>query len=239
MYAAQARKIAEECMMYARNGNFEKASKIRQQAYAISPPGTIGIDWSDWSLVWKFDKRQLKYLDQEDYSDLKNSAEYVLSLKAGIFIDYLFGFKNCWGVDKHEQLCIEVFDCPKLEKYLSKKKWDFQSFNRLHAYTNTKKININSKIFLSCASSPKLLRSISHPVYKRGEYYLGFTNETSIEYIKALRNRYINEDEYILMRKYNIDGFPKTFQTFEKHKTKNSEKYRYWLSQLENISTNK
>ena len=36
--------------------------------------------------------------------------------------------------------------------------------------------------------------------------------------------------EFEELAKLEIPGFPKTFQTFQKHKEKNDEKYQFWLN---------
>ena len=53
------------------------ASRVRQQAYAKDPPGSIDIDWSDWAAIWAKDNRYLSYLNAEKFSDLKNSKRYI------------------------------------------------------------------------------------------------------------------------------------------------------------------
>ena len=87
MRAADKRVLAEIAIECARTGKYKEASRVRQQAYAKDPPGSIGIDWSDWAAIWAKDNRYLSYLNAEKFSDLKNSKRYIESLKASIFVD--------------------------------------------------------------------------------------------------------------------------------------------------------
>jgi hypothetical protein len=42
-------------------------------------------------------------------------------------------------------------------------------------------------------------------------------------------------DEYNMLSKKGISGFPKTYQTFQKHKHNNSEKYKNWILLSNNL----
>lgn len=44
LLAEQKRVYAKKCLEIALSGDLKSAARIRQQAYAISPPGSIGID---------------------------------------------------------------------------------------------------------------------------------------------------------------------------------------------------
>ena len=109
------RQLAEECFLFAMKGDFEQAARIRQQAYTASPPGSIGLDWSSWNEVWGKDSRYIKFLLNEDFSDCDNSQAKIHSIQAGIFIDYLFDFRDCWGV-KQQALIINGNSAAIIEK---------------------------------------------------------------------------------------------------------------------------
>ena len=44
MRTADKRVLAEIAIKYAREGKYKEAARVRQQAYAKAPPGSIGVD---------------------------------------------------------------------------------------------------------------------------------------------------------------------------------------------------
>lgn len=236
LLAKEKRKIAEECILLALNQDFEKSAKIRQEAYAINPPGSIGIDWGNWNDIWKKDFRYITFLLREDYTDCDNTEQKIKAIQAGIFIDYLFDFRDCWGVKRQAQLSKEQFRSEILEQFLIQEKWNFVSENRELIYTSTKKQNIEARIYYKSIKTAGL-QDIAHPkIYKCGEYYLGFLPGTSQKVIDGRRKWLELHDLFLSMSVAGIEKFPKTYQTFEKHKLANSEKYQEWVRQYKIFS---
>ena len=236
MRAADKRVLAEIAIECARKGKSKEASRVRQQAYAKDPPGSIDIDWSDWAAIWAKDNRYLSYLNAEKFSDLKNSKRYIESLKASIFVDYLFGFRDAWGVECHREFCQESICCPLLDKFL--RKMDLEEETRDIVYMTTVKQNIETKIYIDSAKKMGL-NTTKHPhmtyIYKNGEYYIGIPKGTPEDQVRRVldgRRKFLND--YALFEQCSVCGiekFPKTFQTFQKHKKENSEKYQLWMQQ--------
>lgn len=231
MRAKDKREIAEKCLIYARKGNFKKASEIRRQAYALDPPGSIGVDWSDKNAIWATDKRYLDYLNAEPFSDLQNTKQYIDSMKSALFVDYLFDFRDSWAIDRHREFCREKMFCPTLDKFRRDMEWEFESEPSDMIYFSTVKRNINSKIYNDSIERHKNATLKKSHIYQNGEYYLGFSVGTPESVIENRRIYLRTWDQYIAMGRSEIDKFPKTFQTFQKHKAANSEKYQEWMRQ--------
>lgn len=229
MRAKEKRFLAEKALYFAIQGDYKSAAKIRQQAYALDPPGSIGVDWSDWFKIWETDFRYIRYMNTEDFSDVDNSQNKIQALKAGIFIDYLFGFRDCWGIKQQALLVTEMFKSKSVENFLVQNDWNFQCEDREIIYTNTKKANISARIYLDAVREKGLTDTIHPHIYKHGEYNLGFLPNTPKEIIDSRRNWLKIYDQYLNMCSVGIIGFPKTFETFEKHKKENSPKYQEWL----------
>ncbi len=236
MLAADKRILAEKAIAYARVGSYEEAARIRQKAYAKNPPGSIGVDWRDWRSIWVKDKRYLAYLNAEKFSDLQNSKHYIESMKASIFIDYLFDFRDGWGIEHHRDFCKEEICCPSLDEFLDK--MDLKEEARDLVYMSTIKRNISSKMYIDATKNNGLDTS-RYPymsyIYQNGEYYLGIlkgTPESQVKRILDGRRKYLKDyTQYEDMGHSGIDKFPKTFQTFQNHKSANSKKYQEWMRQ--------
>ena len=231
LLAKEKRCLAEKSILCAIDKDFEQAAKIRQEAYSKKPPGSIGIDWGDWPSVWERDAQYIKFMLAEDYSDCENSKEKIEFMQAGIFVDYLFDFRDCWGVKKQSELSEETFSSNLLEEYLIKVDWVFISENRELIYTSTKKKNISSRIYYESIKEKGFSDTIHPKIYELGEYYLGFLPGTPKSVIEARRKWLTRYDLFFKMSSAGIEKFPKTYQTFEKHALANSEKYQEWMRQ--------
>lgn len=232
MLADQKRTVAEKCLNCALRGGYKEASRIRQQAYILNPPGTIGVDWTNFSEIWDKDSQYLFYLENEDFSDMNNTWEKKRFLKAGIFIDYLFGFRDMWGVKRQAQLSNELFYSAQLEEFLVEKNWSFECENRELIYASTKEKNISARIYYDSVNKNGLSPSYRPYIFKIGEYDLGFFPDTPQQVIDGRRKWLENYDEFEKIKKMGIAGFPKTFKTFEKHKHDNTVKYQEWAKNL-------
>lgn len=235
MLIADKRIIAKECLLLALNGNYKLASKKRQSLYCFNYIGSIGVDWTNWDNVWATDKKYLQYLESEDFSDLDNSSGYINCLKAVLYVDYLFTFRDAWSVNQLDTFNTEPLNCSRLEEFLRKNRMDFKSLSRVTTYINTKKKNISARMYYD--SFPDGYVPPYQPkIYKDGEYDLGYIGEPSPRVLEGRRKFLEDYDEYNELRQYGIEKFPKTFKTFEKHKRENSDKYKDWIKQKEEIS---
>jgi len=233
--AAQAREIAANCLNCALKGNFKKAAHLRQKAYAFDQSGFNGDFWENWSTVWESDSRYLRYLELENFSDMDNSQEFISAFKAAIFIDQLFCFRDFWAIDTVRMSTEEIFQSSLLESFLVSKRWTFNCEVRAHIYARTKEHNISAKIYNDSLRKNKSQSLRPSHIYPIGEYDLGFAEGTPEHVVEGRRLLLANIDQYQDMSKYQIEKFPKTFQTFEKHKRANSEKYQEWMRQYSRL----
>ncbi len=222
-------------MQCALSGDFESASRLRQKAYTQDPPGSIGIDWNNWNQIWELDSRYIHFLIQEPFLDMDNTTERVFSLKSGMFIDYLWGFRDSWGVKRQSELSSEPFLSHELEAFLESKNWLFECENRELIYAKTKSHNINAKIYLDSIKQNGMRDLVHTHIFLIGEYDLGFSPEAPQRIIDGRRKWLETYDQFEKLKKTGIDKFPKTFQTFEKHKRANDEKYQNWISQYKSM----
>ena len=217
--AAEKREIASRAYHFALAGDFRAASLLRQQAYAASPPGSIGLDWSDPNTIWENDKHELSKILSYDCSDLKNSAAFISSMKAAYFVDaVLFDFRDWFTVQKFAAETTEKINCPTMESFLKKTGFAFDTVSRILVYTDT------------------MLQNILRPgAYSKGNYYLGFLPGTPQFVIDGRRKWLKNYDDFQKMQAVHVPGFPKTYHTYETHLQKNDEKYQAWLRLYEEI----
>ncbi len=227
--ASEKRAIAERCIFLAIEKNFEQAANVRQKAYAKNPPGSIGVDWNNWKQVWSLDSRYIEFMLKEDYSDCDNTKTKIEFIQAGIFVDYLFDFKDCWGVKRQAELSDEKFHSKYLECFLERKNWIFESENREIIYASTKKKNISSKIYYDQINKKGIKDSVSPYIFPFGEYDLGFLPGTPQNVIDDRRKWLEQYNLFLKIQKLGIEKFPKTYHTFEKHMLNNSEKYQEWM----------
>lgn len=235
MLAVEKRNLAEKCILLAINKNFEQAARLRQQAYSINPPGSVGTDWTNWDAIWAKDSQYVEFMLNENYSDCDNTKQKVESIQAGIFIDYLFDFKDCWGVKRQAELNNEIFSSSVLDHFLQKENWVFLSENREIIYTSTKKKNISAKIYYAAIKKSKTKDIAKPQIFDLGEYDLGFLPGTPPKIIDARRHWLERYDLFSKMSAVGIEKFPKTYQTFEKHALANSEKYQEWMRQYSQL----
>ena len=122
---------------------------------------------------------------------------------------------------------------PVLEKFLADKRLCFDSISREFIYADTKMRNISAKqYYASCAK--KDYEPKHRPViYEFGEFNLGFPSKPTEKQLESIRINHRDIDLFNKMTLCNIEKFPKTFQTFYKHKKARSEKYQNWVQQYQ------
>lgn len=230
MLVKEKRIVAEKCLLLSLDGRMKEASRVRQQAYKESPPGSIGVDWGDWDSVWRSDARYISFLNDEDFSDADNSPKKVQAIRAGIFADYLFGFRDSWGVIRQSEIVKEKFKSKSLEDFLISTNWAFKFENREIIYSRTKMHNISARMYYDSIHKSGL-RDVAHPyIFPEGQYHIGFLPGTPQKNIDGRRKWIEDYEMFMRLGEIGIDGFPKSFNTFQKHKLNNTEKYLYWAS---------
>lgn len=196
------------------NGDFIEASQARIQ-YEIESviPHGIGSDWSNTTYHSMVLKRYIQAARELDLSDSWNTIDFknlIRAVHVASHITVLDLFEAAYRVELEIE---EKLLCPDLESQL-KEKCFRPNPPKLYIYMNTK---FTIKNLLNTKSISKW----------DGKYILG-PYDCSDPFHAAIA-------EFERCRELGIDGFPKTFQTYYKHKKRNSEKYQNWISQYESI----
>ena len=213
------RKAKEECLKEkfikaVEQNNFESAALFMAQEYStrIIPPG-IGIDWADTDQVKSMSKKELNQIKSFDFSDLLNTDFFVNRLVQIMYYDNMIEH-NLWN-------SIEIFllrekeaiNCPSLEAYFKQKEFNPTEEQRIYTYLVTKRYNTYQ------LNMGKMLKDTNYKPLPSGEYLI---SDSEISLWKDL-------NEFHELSGKNIDNFPKTFATFQKHKAKKDDKYLSWI----------
>ena len=198
-------------------GNFTQASLEKGESYsrAVISPG-IGVDWTDIAEIQRCAEAQQERLKNYDFSDLKNSKAYKELLFKALYYDIEIEHNLYISISKIVMQSEEKLNCPALDEFFVKKEFVPPELDKVFVYLDTKRFNafqINMR---------KLLKKEKYLPLPDGKYKV---DDRTIEYWKEL-------SEYNLLSAKNIEGFPKTFQTFKKHKLQNSDKYIKWIVSL-------
>lgn len=197
--------------MYNTRAKYETESFIQ---HGVSE----GVDVSRWKeretdVLPESVRRYVETSFKIDFGDIDNSEKFKQRLRDYYVQQQIeghdFPISNSFEQDIGERLC-----CPSLSKQISEK-CTFQNPPLLQIYINTKIRVLRQKLSNELLHKP--------PYTWDGIYLLGMYDCTD-PFHAALA-------EYSNMKLENIDGFPKTFQTFWKHKSHNSEKYIAWKTQ--------
>lgn len=138
---------------YLDDGEFEKAEEsVREYETKQVFPRGLNHDWS------RPDKRcieRIKEIYKLEYSDLKNTPEFVNMLKAEIALCELLGENMRKTSDRLLNRTVEDINCPSLEKYLHGeveggmiKGLDVNIKNLTFVYTHTKSFEASNNVEL-------------------------------------------------------------------------------------------
>ncbi len=195
--------------------NFEQAALERASNFSerIIPPG-IGIDWSDTESILKANTRELEELQKYDFSDLKNSSIYKKALIQALYYDNQIEHNLYQSIKTFVIPTGEKILCNDLDIFFQNKGFTPEEIQKVFVYLDTKRYN-HFQIHMRTFQKNGKYKPLPSGNFKLADETLDFWKEY---------------DEYKNLSERNIDGFPKTFQTFQKHKKNNSEKYKIWLS---------
>lgn len=212
-----------------REGDYIGATLLKASFYSkmVIPPG-IGVDWSDKVRIEESAKNRLMDLRKIDYSDLENTKQYKENLLKALYYDQDIE-NDLW---KSIELFIddtgEKISCSRIDEFFKKKGYVASEKCKVYFYLDAKRYNLyidNVNKFSEEASKRQGKMSKGEIGYSKqkklepGEYRI---SDATIEYYKE-------HDDYVTLSGLNIDGFPKTFGTYQKHKSQNSEKYQMWM----------
>lgn len=223
-------KVDEEYIKGQKEKNIQlKATiieKIKARQYELSyiemakayqkepiPPGS-GIDWNDIDCVRNLARKEQVRLRTFDFSDLNNTELYKEFLFQVLYYDVQIEHNLFASITAISPPNEEKISCPALETFFEKKAFSPTEVKKVFTYLVTKRFN---HLQLSMRET---LRNDKYTPLPNGEFNI---SDDTISLWKAMK-------EFEELAKLEIPGFPKTFQTFQKHKEKNDEKYQFWLN---------
>lgn len=200
------------------NGNYIEASLMIGEVYskAVIPPG-IGIDWNDKEGIESRAEEQLNRIKKLDFSDLENSSTFIEILTKILYYDAIIEHNLHYSITQFIYLTDETLHCKDLDTFFQKKNYIPSNSEKLFVYLDTKRYNAFQN------SMKKLLKKSQYKPLPNGVFNI---SDSTILLWKE-------HQVYTLLLSKNIKGFPKTFNTYQKHKEKNSEKYQYWIAHLQ------
>lgn len=211
--------LKEDIFNKIKAGMYEEASLAKADAYSkeVIPPG-IGVDWSDHVSVKAAAKREQEFIRQYDFSDLNNSNNYKETLFQILYFDNEIGNNLIASIEKFVNACDEKMNCQDLDRFFHSKGYLPSETEKVFVYLDTKRFNVFQQNMKNISQSEK------HCPLPKGEFHV--SNQT-ISLWRKLRE---DKVEFERLAKLGIEKFPKTFQTFQKHKDKNDGKYQAWIN---------
>ena len=206
--------LKESMYQEIKEGNLIKASLLKASDYAKRPmPPGIGIDWNDTEHVIETSQKQIDIINEFDFTDLKNSNPYINLLKKTLYYDSEIENQSYNSIEKFIIPFEETLNCPDLDDFFQRKTYLPSEIHKVFVYLDTKRFNVFQ------LHQQKFFKNEKYQPLPAGEFKVTYN---SISLWKEF-------DEYKMLSQKGISGFPKTFQTFQKHKHSNSEKYKNWI----------
>lgn len=218
---ARRKKMHQEVVAFALSSDYLLAynARVKYEKESVIPHG-ISVSLSGGSNtpsreeVIDISHSVKKYIENSyrlDFSDCQNSERFKEAMRKFYVGMEVTGASDLDIPDDFEERLEEKLDCPTLDIQLAEK-CQFQNPPKLKIYFRTK-VRVFNHI------STKLID------HWDGKFDLGIYDCTDPFHASMA--------QYEQIKNADIDGFPKTFQTFEKHKKANSEKYKSWIAQYE------
>lgn len=198
-------------------GKYIEASQAMGNIYSkeILPPG-IGTDWNDKVGIESRAKAAIDRIRNYDFSDLNNSYAFIEVLVKILYYDSIIEHNLQSSIFQFMSLLYEDIQCEKLDIFFQGKDYTPSESQKLFVYLDTKRYNAFQN------HMRLLLKKNTYKPLPDGVFNI---NDATISGWKEYQI-------YSLLSSKNIEGFPKTFQTYQKHKSKNSEKYQFWITYL-------
>ena len=190
-------------------GDFVSAynARVKYEKESIIPHG-IGMDYEYISKNNFQINRYIEDANNLDLSDIQNSEKFktqLRNLRVGISI---LGERFYIDDSIKSKFCEEL-KCPNLDYQLSLKS-RFKNPNKLYIYYEQKCYNLNMNV----------------------KNWDGIFDLKGYDCTDPFNNAYA---DYLEMKEKQIEGFPKTFQTFYKHMNMKSDKYNKWIGEYNKL----
>lgn len=214
---ARREQMHQRVIATALAGNYLEAynARARYEKDSVIPHGIyIPLDddngaWAEATSLPHNVQNYIKCSYQLDFSDCRNTEAFKDSMRALYLGMQITGIGRIDPPKDFEENVGEYLDCPALDEQL-KQKCKFPNPPKFKIYFCTK---------------VKVFNFLSTRIMDRwdGQFFLGIYDCTD-PFHAAMA-------QYADLQQLKIPGFPKTFQTFYKHKQANSEKYQTWIAQ--------
>ena len=220
----QNRKIQNEnlkrtLLQEIKSGNYEQAAIIQANEYAQMPiPPGIGIDWTDLQKIQDSSKYTQNRLRKYDFSDINNSKNYKEILFQILYYDTVIENNLFVSISQFIDSEREKIDCPSIEKFFKEKGYMPTEVEKIFVYLDTKRFNEFQ------TNMRKTLKNEKYHPLPKGIFHI------SDQTINSWKRQREDREEFKQLSQLGIKGFPKTLQTFQKHKEKNDAKYHSWLN---------
>lgn len=204
-------------------GKYTLASIEKAKAYSqyVIPPG-IGIDWSNIEQVIISSEKNQLHVRQFDFSDLRNSASFKETLFKMLYYDIEIEHNLFKSITKYMHLCNEILDCPDLECFFQRRCYNPIESEKIFVYLDRKRYNA-LQVHMN-----NLCQDKKYTALPKGIFHI------SDQTIAAWKKEQEDREEFNCLSELGIEKFPKTFRTFQSHKNKNDEKYKFWIGFLKN-----
>lgn len=201
---------------YNKRAKYEKNSVIPHGIHVSLGGGEDGTWVEETSLPYNV-KNYIKASYRLDFSDCQNSEAFKDAMRSLYVGMQITGIGRLEPPKDFEESIGEYLDCPALDKQLEEKCM-FPNPPKFRIYFDTK---------------VRVYNFTSTGVMDRwdGQFFLGVFDCT--------QPIHASMSQYDKMKNAEIEGFPKTFQTFEKHKKANDAKYKAWMDQYRRIKEGK
>lgn len=208
------RQMKECAFVFIKQGKFEKASLEKAKFYSSMPiPPGIGIDWSDKKQIKAQSKKCQEELKRYNFADLDNSQDYKDLLFKILYYDVEIENNLNTSIIKFIELSQEQLNCQNLDAFFEKKNYVPTENEKVFVYLDTKRYNRYQETMTKTSGS-RQYNPLPPNEFK--------VSDSTIQLWKEYQ-------EFSRLSNLKIKNFPKTFNTFQKHKHQNSEKYQSWI----------
>lgn len=197
---------------YNKRARYERNSVIPHGIH-VSIEGDDDGAWAEKTSLPYNVKNYIKASYKLDFSDCRNSEAFKDAMRSFYVGMEITGSGRLEPPKDFEENIGEYLDCPSLDRQLEEK-CTFPNPPKLKIYFCTKVRVFN---FIST-------KLIDH---WDGNFDLGIYDCTDLFHASMA--------QYEQMETAGINGFPKTFRTFQKHKISNSPKYQEWMRQYSQL----
>lgn len=212
--------VKESMYQEIKEGNFIKASLLKADDYAKRPiPLGIGVDWNDTEYIITNSQKWMDIINKFDFSDLLNTDLYIDLLKKTLYYDDQIENHLYNSIKKFIIPFEETLNCPDLDNFFLQKNYMPSEIHKVFVYLDTKRFNAFQ------IRNQKLFNNNKYQPLPMGDFKV---MDSTISLWKEF-------DEYHILSQKGITGFPKTYQTFHKHKHSNSDKYKNWILLSKNL----